>query len=69
MNFRLNVTADWLLMNPAEDITLNGCVTGLGCIESSFFCQTCPGISDYQSPDLPALAVCLQYLTQTEVSL
>ncbi|GAB1870040.1 hypothetical protein CAJAP_11119 [Camponotus japonicus] len=63
---KLNVTADWLLMNPAEDITLNGCVTGLGCIESSFFCQTCPGISDYQSPDLPPLAVCLQYLTQTE---
>lgn len=55
-------------MNSADDIAINGCVTGLGCIESSFLCQTCPCITDYQNPDLPALAVCLQYLIQVEVS-
>lgn len=68
MNFRLNITPDWSLLNSADDITINGCVTGLGCIESSFLCHTCPCITDYQSPDLPALSVCLQYLTQVEVS-
>jgi len=55
-------------MNPADDISMNGCVTGLGCIESSFLFQTCPSVTDYHNADLPALAVCLQYLIQTEVS-
>lgn len=68
INSRLNATVDWALMNPADDISINGCVTGLGCIESSFLFQTCPSITDYHNPDLPALAVCLQYLIQTEVS-
>jgi len=56
-------------MNSSEDISINGCVTGLGCIETSFLYQTCPCITDYQHPDLPALRVCLQYLTQAEVDI
>ncbi|XP_011145031.2 uncharacterized protein C05D11.1 [Harpegnathos saltator] len=63
---KLSVTSDWSLMNSADDIAISGCITGLGCIESSFLCQTCPCITDYHSPDLPALTVCLQYLTQVE---
>lgn len=67
-HFRLNITADWTLMNPADSITIGGCVTGLGCEDSSFMYQMCPCITNYQDPDLPALYVCLQYFTQTEVS-
>ncbi|EZA55862.1 hypothetical protein X777_04081 [Ooceraea biroi] len=62
----LNSTPDWALTNSFEDIPINGCITGVGCIESSFLSQVCPCINDYQHPDLPALKVCLKYLTQAE---
>ncbi|XP_017766196.1 PREDICTED: uncharacterized protein C05D11.1-like [Eufriesea mexicana] len=49
-----------------DEVPFKGCVTGLGCIESSYLCQTCPCINDYQSPDMAPLFVCLRYLTQLE---
>lgn len=63
---KLSVTPDWTFIHPEEEIPLKGCVTGLGCIESSFLSQSCPCINDCQSPDLAPLLVCLQYLTQLE---
>ncbi|XP_001603808.1 uncharacterized protein C05D11.1 [Nasonia vitripennis] len=63
---KLHVVQDYELINPLSEINLNGCVTGLGCIESAFFLQCSRGIKDYQHPDLPPLLVCLQYLTQLE---
>lgn len=65
--YRLHVVPDYELVNPLSEINLNGCVTGLGCIESAFLLQCSRGINDYQHPDLPPLLVCLQYLTQLEV--
>ncbi|KAL2723884.1 uncharacterized protein V1478_008397 [Vespula squamosa] len=62
----LNVTSDWQLMNLSKDVSLKGCVTGLGCIDSSFLVQSCQSINDFQHEDLAALFVCLQYLNQTE---
>lgn len=63
---KLNVISDWALMKHAEEIPIKGCITGLGCIESSFLSQCCPCVNDYESPDLAPLLVCLQYLTQLE---
>ena len=63
---KLEVTPDSALMNSPNEVSVNGCVTGLGAIESSFLCQSCQCINDYESPDLAALLVCLQYLIQLE---
>ncbi|XP_046735682.1 uncharacterized protein C05D11.1-like [Diprion similis] len=63
---KLRVTQDWALMIPPADEPANSCVTGLGCIESAFFCQCSPCIKDFLSPDLVPLLVFLQYLTQLE---
>ncbi|CAD6227691.1 GSCOCG00001371001-RA-CDS [Cotesia congregata] len=63
---KLNVTPDWKLMNPREEIPLEGCVLGLGCVESAYLSQTGPCLNDFESPDLAPLLVCLQYLTQVE---
>lgn len=65
--YRLNVTSDWQLMNLSKDDSFKGCVTGLGCIDSSYLVQSCQSINDFQHEDLAALFVCLQYLNQTEV--
>lgn len=54
-------------MNLSKDVSLKGCVTGLGCIDSSFLVQSCQSINDFHNEDLAALFVCLQYLNQTEV--
>ncbi|KAL2732287.1 uncharacterized protein V1477_014528 [Vespula maculifrons] len=62
----LNVTSDWQLINLSKDVSLKGCVTGLGCIDSSFLVQSCQSINDFYNEDLAALFVCLQYLNQTE---
>ncbi|XP_012262723.1 uncharacterized protein C05D11.1-like [Athalia rosae] len=63
---KLNVTHDWQLMVPQADEPTNSCVTGLGCIESAFFCQCSPCLKDFQSSNLAPLLVFLQYLTQLE---
>lgn len=62
----LNIIEDWKLMRSPEDIVLKGCVTGLGCIDSSYLVQSCQCINDFQNEDLAPLLVCLQYLNQTE---
>lgn len=56
-------------MNPREKIPLEGCVLGLGCVESAYLSQTGPCLNDFESPDLAPLLVCLQYLTQVEVNI
>ncbi|XP_054014823.1 uncharacterized protein C05D11.1-like isoform X1 [Hylaeus anthracinus] len=63
---KLQVTPDSVYINPLKEIPIKGCVTGLGCIESSFLSQSCQCINDYKHPDLASLLVCLQYLTQLE---
>lgn len=45
----------------------NGCLVGLGCVDSAFLCQTVSTIRDFNDPDLPALLVFIQYVTQVEV--
>ncbi|XP_067002472.2 uncharacterized protein C05D11.1 [Anabrus simplex] len=62
----LSVTPDWSMLLPPADSCKSSCVVGLGCIESSFFCQTVPAIKDFNDPDLAPLLVYLQYLTQLE---
>ncbi|KAG8228414.1 hypothetical protein J437_LFUL003887 [Ladona fulva] len=68
---KLKVTPDWTLMhewvrggNP--DVTCPGYVLGLGSVESGFFNQCTHSINDYSHPDLPALLLFIQYLTQLE---
>ncbi|XP_012281093.1 uncharacterized protein C05D11.1-like [Orussus abietinus] len=63
---KLNTTPDWKLMNTPEEVPAKSCVTGLGCVDSAFFCQCTEGIKDFESPDLAPLLVGLQYLTQLE---
>lgn len=63
---KLEAIPDSTLINSPDEIPFRGCVTGLGSIESSYLCQCCPCISDYQSPDLAPLLVCIKYLTQLE---
>ncbi|XP_015438659.1 PREDICTED: uncharacterized protein C05D11.1-like [Dufourea novaeangliae] len=63
---KLEVIPDSAFINPPDEIPCKGCVTGLGCIESSFLSQCCPCINNHQDPDLAPLLVCLQYLTQIE---
>ncbi|XP_043476736.1 uncharacterized protein C05D11.1-like [Leptopilina heterotoma] len=63
---KLKIHADHEFINPLGNIALNGCVTGLGCIESAFMVQCTPSIKDFMHPDKAALMVYLQYLTQLE---
>ncbi|XP_078049942.1 uncharacterized protein C05D11.1 [Augochlora pura] len=63
---RLDIIPDSMLIKPPHEISIDGCVTGLGCIESSFLIQSCPCINNYQHVDLAPLLVCLCYLEQLE---
>ena len=60
------MTNEWELMNRKSEIPLQGCVMGLGCIDSAYFSQCTRCIKDFHDPDLAPLMVCLQYLTQLE---
>ncbi|XP_023020385.2 uncharacterized protein C05D11.1 isoform X1 [Leptinotarsa decemlineata] len=62
---KLKVTPDYKLLKDLDD-SENGCIIGMGCLESSFFIQTTKSISSYTDPDLPALMLYLQYLIQAE---
>lgn len=64
---RLRAIADWKLLD--EKAVSESCVAGIGSVESAFFVQTVPGISDFNDPDLPKILVFFQYFTQLEVSL
>lgn len=60
----LNVTPDSeLIVSQSE---AKNCVVGMGCIESSFLYHVTPCISTYNDPDVPALMIYLQYITQLE---
>ncbi|KAL0273768.1 UNVERIFIED_CONTAM: hypothetical protein PYX00_006371 [Menopon gallinae] len=63
---RFPVKDDHSYKTPEDRLEKNGVIVGLGCIESSFFSQTVSSIVDFTDPDLPALLVFLQYLTQLE---
>nr|CAD7597482.1 unnamed protein product [Timema genevievae] len=63
---KLAVTPDWALLTPPCEQKNGSCVVGLGCIESSFLCQTTGCLRDFSDPDLAPLLVFLQYLTQLE---
>jgi len=54
------------LLLPFKEDSLVGAIVGIGSVESSFLIQYAPCISSNTHPDLPALMVLLQYLTQLE---
>lgn len=66
--FSVVITPDWKLLLPPTDGVANLWIIGMGCLESSFFYQTAPSINSQNDPNLPALLVYMQYLTQAEVS-
>jgi hypothetical protein len=66
-HFRLHVTDDWTLILPPNKNSNRSCVVGLGCIESSFLCQTTPCVRDFNDENLAPVLLFLQYLTQLEV--
>lgn len=43
-----------------------GTIVGMGCIESCFLYHASPSLNSFADPDLPALMLFLQYLTQLE---
>jgi Zn-dependent M16 (insulinase) family peptidase len=51
---------------PVDASPLRKVLVGVGDVESAFFLQAVPCISSYHHPDLPALSVLIQYLTQCE---
>lgn len=53
-------------MNFQHQQPTHGTVVGLGCIESAFLYHAAPCIDNFSDPDLPALMLFLQYLTQLE---
>ncbi|XP_055703714.1 uncharacterized protein C05D11.1-like isoform X2 [Phlebotomus papatasi] len=65
---KLTVVPDWSLMDSESSLADGtvGTVVGLGCVEGAFLIQAAPAIKDFMDPDLPALLLFLQYLTQLE---
>ncbi|XP_077292905.1 uncharacterized protein C05D11.1-like [Arctopsyche grandis] len=52
-----------------EKIEEQGCIVGIGGLESCYVEQYSPGPPSYSHPDVPALLVVLQYFTQLEGSM
>ncbi|GAB0090020.1 Peptidase_M16 domain-containing protein [Sergentomyia squamirostris] len=72
LNLRqLTLITDWCLMDTETKLADGtvGTVVGLGCVEGAFLIQAAPAIRDFMDPDLPALLLFLQYLTQLEGAL
>lgn len=70
-NFKnaLRVIPDWMEFNYKGfglKNGVNGTVIGMGSVESAFLFHTVEAINNFLSPDLPALMLYLQYLTQLE---
>ncbi|KAK6619201.1 hypothetical protein RUM44_003583 [Polyplax serrata] len=65
VKMKYSVVNDYVHMNNNESEG-NGCLVGLGCVDSAFLCQTVSTIRDFNDPDLPALLVFIQYVTQVE---
>jgi Zn-dependent M16 (insulinase) family peptidase len=65
---QLPITLDSSLINPSGNLDpkYTGIIVGIGSIESSFMFHTSPGINNFMDPDLPAIRLYLQYLTQQE---
>ncbi|KAF5298438.1 hypothetical protein FQR65_LT01217 [Abscondita terminalis] len=62
----LNVIPDWKYLATDEEQKLSHCIIGMGCLEASEFLQSTAGIKAYDDPDMPAVMVYAQYLTQAE---
>lgn len=65
----LRVIPDWKEINYRGfglNDGVNGTVIGMGSVESAFLFHAVEAINDFLSPDLPALMLYLQYLTQLE---
>uniref|UniRef100_A0A182YI36 Uncharacterized protein n=1 Tax=Anopheles stephensi TaxID=30069 RepID=A0A182YI36_ANOST len=66
---RFTSMQDWEHMEKSSEALekpYTGVVVGLGSVESAFLFRTCPGITDFNDPDLVPLLLFLQYLTQLE---
>lgn len=61
---RLRAVPDWKLLEERD--AKDSCVAGIGSVESAFFVQTVPGITDFNDADLPKILVFFQYISQTE---
>ncbi|XP_059607775.1 uncharacterized protein C05D11.1-like [Phlebotomus argentipes] len=68
---QLKVINDWSLMDAEAALADGtvGTVVGLGCVEGAFLIQAAPAIRDFMDPELPALLLFLQYLSQLEGAL
>lgn len=64
--FRPSPVPDWKLLRPPVEGSLNHTIIGMGCLDNSQFYQTVPSINRYDDPDMPALLLYAQYLTQAE---
>lgn len=53
----------------SKSIIKYGTVVGLGCTESAYLYHTVSSITSFEDPNLPALLLFLQYLTQLEGAL
>ncbi|KAG5670312.1 hypothetical protein PVAND_000588 [Polypedilum vanderplanki] len=64
----LMVTPDHMLINENGNLEkeFTGSVVGVGCVESGFMFHTSPGIKSFMDPDMSAILLYLQYLSQLE---
>ena len=60
------VKSDKEFVIPFTDSPGKGVIAGVGSVESSFLVQTTPCPVGFNDPDLPAIMVYIQYLTQLE---
>lgn len=67
---KLTIVPDWMFVEAERKVEHKlGAVVGMGSVESSFLLQVVPSIRDFNSADLPAVMLFLQYLTQLEGSM